>query len=101
MPPTELNLERLLETSRKIYADSQSADAVIYFLRAETQKKTVSIAVLAELLNIPLGEAKEMVHHSVVWQNEFRRDEEFRKIIFSALGDMTDVVAKTCPPSRK
>jgi hypothetical protein len=42
-------------------------------------------AVISNLMNMPIGEAKLLVHGSKIWQDVRRRDEEIHEEFYSAL----------------
>lgn len=70
-----------------IVAGNGTEEELIAYLRAEGCGKIDSIAVLREVLNIDLGEAKRLVHCSPTWADTQQRDDEFHdRLIEAAAG---------------
>jgi len=59
-------------------------EELIAYLRAEGCYKIESIAVLREVLNVNLGDAKRLVHCSQTWADVRQRDDEFHDQLFEA-----------------
>jgi hypothetical protein len=78
-------LDELVATCKKMLQDDKSLENVVLFLRKRTGRKTVSIAVVARLLNISVGEAKSLLHASKAWSDVRERDEGLEQVVVTAL----------------
>jgi ribosomal protein L7/L12 len=68
----------LSKQCENLLAAGKSQDEIILFLRTQGCSKVESIAVLANSLGIGLGQAKKVVHLSVVWADTRERDEKIQ-----------------------
>ncbi|QPF93286.1 hypothetical protein [Bradyrhizobium commune] len=73
-----------------IVAGNGAGDELIAYLRAEGCHKIESIAVLREVLNVNLGEAKRLVHCSPTWADVRQRDDKFHDQFSTILGEQEE-----------
>lgn len=82
---SENEIRHLVEACKPLLGEQGDLDSVLKYLKAQTGKKTVSIVVLAQLLNISLDEAKILVHESDAWQDTRQRDEKIEENVVAAI----------------
>jgi ribosomal protein L7/L12 len=73
---------------RALRARGFSDEDLMVFLRAEGCSKIDSIAVLREVLDLKLGEAKAFVHLSEAWGDVRERDDAFHETLHQVLMDV-------------
>ena len=71
-------------------------NSVLAVLRTDGFSKTDCMRAMVELLQIPLGDAKGLVHNSQTWSDIRERDES---ILDELINDVTDLGAQTRPPT--
>jgi ribosomal protein L7/L12 len=71
------NLQGLAINVSKMLEAGRTSEDVLKFLREAGCHKIDSIKILRRVLNISLGEAKQMVHFSSVWSDVRERDDAF------------------------
>jgi len=75
------------ETAR-LFSLGVDNDLILGFLREKGFNKIASIKTLVKATGISLGNAKEIVHHSRVWQDLYERDEEFHEQLSNLVAEM-------------
>jgi hypothetical protein len=62
----------------------ESCESISQYMASAKLEKILAIRLLAQAANIPLGEAKKVIHESPAW--EFRRasDDEFHASVYRA-----------------
>jgi hypothetical protein len=78
-------LEPYIYHCQVMVKDGKDIEDILRYLRKELESKVSSMFVVMQLLNIPPGEAKKLVHFSRTWNDVKERDENFQEEIFSAL----------------
>lgn len=63
-----MDTDTLVDKCRAMNKQGQSRDEVVEFLRASGLTITESIKIMKQAFAMPLGEAKEIVSRSPVWQ---------------------------------
>ena len=86
----EGQIRELTTTCKRMLQEGRDSDSIIWFLREQTGKKTISMAVMARILDISLGEAKLLVHRSQAWADVRERDERFEEDFVAALEQLAD-----------
>jgi ribosomal protein L7/L12 len=79
-PRSELAIE-----CRARLARGDNEEDLMRFLRAEGANKIDGIAVLREVLNLSLGEAKALIHLSRAWGDVRERDDAFHEAFEKAV----------------
>lgn len=74
-----MDLSSALEVSRTMLSSGASTEEVLAKLRERGCSKIDSIRVLMQITNIPLGEAKRVVHLSKAWEQERETHDAFHK----------------------
>ena len=69
--------QTLIDECQELCAKGLSNEDIVKFLRAQGCSKVKSIAIIAKLLAVGLGEAKEIVHTSGTWADVRGRDDRF------------------------
>jgi len=69
--------QTLISECRKLTAQGKDHEEIMHFLRAEGCSKVTSIAIIARVLEVGLGQAKEIVHASQTWADVRERDDRF------------------------
>jgi hypothetical protein len=64
---------------KELRAQGCSDEGLLSFLRNEGCSKVRSIAVIAEVLELPQAKAKEVVHSSNVWADVRHQDDRFHE----------------------
>jgi hypothetical protein len=77
-----VDAERLLNAGKDY-------DTVLAFLRDRGFSKLDSIKFLCETGKLPLIEAKEIVHNSVVWTDTFERDERLHESLMGSAAELS------------
>ena len=85
----EMN-EALVSECRAILSEGGGAEEVLEKLRHEGLSKIESIKILRLIMNIGLGEAKELAHNSKVWADVFERDNAFHEALWEAWEEVQD-----------
>jgi hypothetical protein len=80
--------DRLTEAARLLHQDGKSLEAILTYLRTESNSKVLAIIVIARVIKMSLEDAKLLVHESKTWQDVKKRDEEFHEKINSAMEKM-------------
>lgn len=57
------------DRANELWSDGERWDTVLQTLRAEGYSKTDAIRATAEILRLPLADAKPLVHGSAVWRD--------------------------------
>ncbi len=65
------------ERAAGLWTDGQRWDAVLRTLRAESYSKIDCIRASADVLRLPLADAKRLVHGSEVWRDVRDADEQW------------------------
>ncbi|MGH9223712.1 MAG: hypothetical protein ACRD2W_07970 [Acidimicrobiales bacterium] len=71
--------------ARELWQAGQTWEAIVADLRSDGFSKIDCIRVTVELLRVPLGEAKRLVHFSSAWADVRNRDETFQTLAAAAL----------------
>lgn len=71
--------------AQELWSDGRAWEEIVASLRAEGFSKIDCIRVAVELLRVPLGEAKRLVHFSAAWADLRQRDETFQSLAVAAL----------------
>jgi len=69
----------LMEQCRQCFAQGQSPDAVIEYLRRAGLSKMESLKVFVDIGRATPTEAKRLIHLSPVWKDAFKQDEELHE----------------------
>lgn len=69
----------------QIYKNTKNDEEVLAFLRAEGFTKVESLKFFRLWKNIPLGEAKKIVHFSDVWKDQKEADEALQDSFLDTL----------------
>jgi len=62
---------------QQMAAQGKSSEEIVEFLRAQGSSKVASIAIIAKVLAVNLGQAKVIVHTSHTWADVRERDDRF------------------------
>jgi hypothetical protein len=68
-----------------LWAEGQRWDTVLQTLRAEGYSKTDWIRASADVLRLPLSDAKRLVHGSDVWRDVRDADEQWHDALVAEL----------------
>ena len=71
--------------ARELWQEGRAWEDMTGDLRAEGFTKIDCIRVTVELLRVPLGEAKRLVHFSAAWADVRQRDDAFQALAAAAL----------------
>lgn len=71
--------------ARELWQEGRAWEDMIGDLRAEGFSKIDCIRVTVELLRVPLGEAKGLVHFSPAWADVRQRDDTYQALAAAAL----------------
>lgn len=69
------------ERAAELWRDGARWDAVVATLRTEGFSKIDCIKATAELLRLPLDDAKRLVHNSAAWADVRQRDDAWHETI--------------------
>lgn len=83
-----IEFERYIEPCKQMLQEGKTIEEILNYLKNETNSKGASIAVLVNGLNIPVEEAKRLVHFSDAWKYVKERDEKFHEDVFSTLDEL-------------
>lgn len=86
----DFQIDQLVAQCKQKLEAGGDLEAVLQYLRNETGRKTVSVAVVADVLQIPIGEAKILVHNSPAWSDLKAQHEAFESDV---LGDLTSTTS--------
>jgi len=74
-------IDELTNECKQLLKNGDGIQSVLSLLRERTDSKITSIKILAQLLDIPIGKAKLLVHTSETWEDVKLRDEEFSEMV--------------------
>lgn len=93
LPINEFNkpevVSRVVDACRHIHAERGDLEDVMSFLRQYTGSKLPSIKIVSHLLDISIGEAKELVDKSRTWLDQQEEDDKLRKMIQDAFDTLS------------
>lgn len=72
------------ERARDLLNERGSWEEVLAVVRADGSSKVDGIRATVEVLGLPLGEAKVLVHNSVAWADRRAADEAFHDNLLDA-----------------
>jgi hypothetical protein len=76
-------IEPLIGSCRQMLQEGKTVEDILKYLRAETGDKVTSGMVVADLLNLSMGQAKLLVHRSEAWDDVRERDEKLHETFIS------------------
>jgi hypothetical protein len=68
---------QLINECRKLLESKVDREGLVSYLRGQGCLKLDSIAILRQVFDLSLGEAKGVVHCSAAWQDVRERDDKF------------------------
>ncbi len=71
-------MTKVVERANTLWSHGDRWDEILATLRAEGYSKIDSIKATAELLRLPLAEAKWVVHNSATWSDAMARDDAWQ-----------------------
>ncbi|PSQ70648.1 MAG: hypothetical protein BRD37_00115 [Bacteroidetes bacterium QH_8_67_23] len=74
---TDEQIRQRIQQSQAVLEEGGTLEAVLRLLRQAGCSKTDSMRVVRSLKEVPLGEAKRIVHFSDAWQERRADDEHF------------------------
>lgn len=77
-------INEILPKCRKILNDKESIEDVLYFVRYELNSKLASVKAISILLDMPIPNAKALVHNSLTWQDVKEQNEDFETLMLQA-----------------
>lgn len=80
----DFQIDQLVAQCKQKLEAGGDLEAVLQYLRNDTGRKTVSVAVIAEVLQIPIGEAKTLVHNSLTWADVKKQHDLFDGAVFGS-----------------
>jgi hypothetical protein len=80
-----MDRQRLIGECTKLKETGVDLENIISYLRSEGCWKIDTIAILREVLEISLGDAKSLVHCSSVWRDLREQDDAFHDQVIQAL----------------
>jgi len=79
------DIDAALGEAARLLNSSSDYDLFLAFLRKRSFGKLESIKALISATGMSLGEAKQTVHNSRIWQDRFTGDEKFQASLAEAL----------------
>jgi hypothetical protein len=76
-----IDRRQLIDECRKLLESKVDREGLVSYLRGQGCLKLDSMAILRQVLDISLGEAKGLVHCSATWQDVRERDDKFHDIL--------------------
>ena len=73
--------EEVLARCKTEYEREHNIESVLLLLRENGYSKVQSIKTLIETLQIPIDEAKRVVHLSQAWRDRYHTDEKFHDLL--------------------
>jgi ribosomal protein L7/L12 len=80
-----MDRQRLIGECTKLKETGVDLENIISYLRSEGCWKIDTIAILREVLDISLGDAKSLVHYSSAWRDVREQDDAFHDQIIQDL----------------
>ena len=77
----------------RIWRGAADRETFLHSMRAQGATKIESIRALRRVANMPLGEAKEVVHFSPTWADRRAADDRFHQAVITALKEQQAVKA--------
>lgn len=76
---------QVIERATNLWAEGERWEAILAALRADGFSKVESIRATVELLRLPLGEAKWLVHNSATWSDSKAKDDAWQERLVAEL----------------
>jgi hypothetical protein len=76
-----IDRRQLIDECRKLLESKVDREGLVSYLRGQGCLKLDSMAILRQVLDISLGQAKGLVHCSATWQDVRERDDKFHDIL--------------------
>jgi len=80
--------DNIASEAARLFGLGADHDLVLGFLREKGLNKLASIKALVKTTGVSLGNAKEIVHHSRVWQDVYERDTKFHEQLWKLVEEM-------------
>lgn len=79
------NNARLINKCQQLFAQGQSTEEVLIFLRSKECSKVESIVIISKIFGIDLQAGKEMVHNSNTWSDLREQHEKLHESLDESL----------------